>query len=115
VSNVLGPGSATTSARTTNISVNNAKAVATQSPSQLNDKVESSRLIDNEEFYRMLDGVGLDDIGPFKQKLQESESFDNFHSTPRWPGRQNPVRTATTETEDHSVPGSIHCTPRPGR
>ena len=46
---------------------------------RLNGKVERSHRIDAEEFYRMLDGVVIDDTGLFNEKLQEWENFYNFH------------------------------------
>jgi len=46
---------------------------------RLNGKVERSHRIDNEEFYRMLKGVVIDDTGLFNDKLQEWEDFYNFH------------------------------------
>jgi transposase InsO family protein len=45
---------------------------------RLNGKVERSHRIDAEEFYRMLDGVVIDDTNLFNQKLQEWEDFYNF-------------------------------------
>ena len=46
---------------------------------RLNGKVERSHRIDAEEFYRMLDGVVIDDTDLFNDKLQEWEDFYNFH------------------------------------
>jgi transposase InsO family protein len=46
---------------------------------RLNGKVERSHRIDAEEFYRMLNGVVIDDTGLFNEKLQEWENFYNFH------------------------------------
>ena len=46
---------------------------------RLNGKVERSHQIDAEEFYRMLDGVVIDDTRLFTTKLQEWEDFYNFH------------------------------------
>ena len=46
---------------------------------RLNGKVERSRRIDDEEFYRLLDGVVIDDAQVFNQKLQEWEDFYNFN------------------------------------
>ena len=46
---------------------------------RLNGKVERSHRIDAEEFYRMLDGVVIDDTRLFHTKLQEWEDFYNFH------------------------------------
>ena len=46
---------------------------------RLNGKVERSHRIDAEEFYRMLDGVVIDDTELFNDKLQEWENFYNFN------------------------------------
>ncbi|HEU0042659.1 MAG TPA: IS481 family transposase, partial [Jiangellaceae bacterium] len=46
---------------------------------RLNGKVERSHRIDAEEFYRMLDGVVIDDTQLFNDKLQEWENFYNFN------------------------------------
>jgi transposase InsO family protein len=46
---------------------------------RLNGKVERSHRIDAEEFYRLLDGVVIDDTKLFTHKLQEWEDFYNFH------------------------------------
>jgi len=46
---------------------------------RLNGKVERSHRIDQEEFYRMLDGVVIDDSELFNDKLQEWEDFYNFN------------------------------------
>lgn len=45
---------------------------------RLNGKVERSHRIDEEEFYRMLKGVVIDDADLFNEKLQEWENFYNF-------------------------------------
>jgi transposase InsO family protein len=46
---------------------------------RLNGKVERSHRIDADEFYRMLDGVVVDDTELFNDKLQQWEDFYNFH------------------------------------
>lgn len=46
---------------------------------RLNGKVERSHRIDEEEFYRMLKGVVIDDTQLFNDKLQEWEDFYNFN------------------------------------
>lgn len=46
---------------------------------RLNGKVERSHRIDEEEFYRMLDGVVIDDTALFNEKLQEWEDFYNYN------------------------------------
>ena len=48
-------------------------------PPRLNGKVERSHRIDAEEFYRLLDGVVLDDAKVFNDKLQEWEDYYNYH------------------------------------
>jgi transposase InsO family protein len=45
---------------------------------RLNGKVERSHRIDAEEFYRMLEGVVIDDTELFNDKLQAWEDFYNF-------------------------------------
>jgi len=45
---------------------------------RLDGKVERSHRIDEEEFYRMLEGVVIDDANLFNEKLQEWENFYNF-------------------------------------
>ncbi len=45
---------------------------------RLNGKVERSHRIDQEEFYRMLEGVVIDNTGLFNDRLQEWENFYNF-------------------------------------
>lgn len=46
---------------------------------RLNGKVERSHRIDQEEFYRMLDGAMIDDTKLFNDRLQEWENFYNYH------------------------------------
>jgi transposase InsO family protein len=45
----------------------------------LNSKVERSHSIDEEEFYRMLDGMVIDTTELFNDKLQEWENFYNYN------------------------------------
>jgi transposase InsO family protein len=45
---------------------------------RLNGKVERSHRIDQEEFYRMLEGVVIDDTEIFNDRLHEWEDFYNF-------------------------------------
>lgn len=45
---------------------------------RLNGKVERSHRIDDEEFYRMLEGIVIDDTKLFNEKLQEWENFYNY-------------------------------------
>jgi hypothetical protein len=46
---------------------------------RLNGKVERSHRIDAEEFYRLLDGVLIDDAEAFYNKLREWEDYCNYH------------------------------------
>jgi Integrase core domain len=46
---------------------------------RLNGNVERSHRIDAEEFYRLLEGVVIDDAQVFNDKLQEWEDFYNYH------------------------------------
>ena len=46
---------------------------------RLNGKVERSHRIDQEEFYRMLEGVVIDDTNLFNDRLQQWEAFYNFN------------------------------------
>jgi transposase InsO family protein len=46
--------------------------------SKLNGKVERSHGIDEEEFYRLLDGVVVDDTNLFNDKVWEWENFYNY-------------------------------------
>jgi transposase InsO family protein len=45
---------------------------------RLNGKVERSHKIDEKEFYRMLEGVVIDDADLFNEKLKEWENFYNY-------------------------------------
>ena len=53
--------------------------------------VERSHRIDAEEFYRMLDGVVIDDAGVFNERLLEWENFYNSID-----------RTAASEARRHT-------------
>lgn len=46
---------------------------------RLNGKVERFYRIDAEEFYRLLDGVAIDDTKVFSDKLCEWEDYYNYH------------------------------------
>ena len=68
---------------------------------RLNGKVERSHRIDGEEFYRMLDGVVIDDAEVFNGKLQEWEDFYNFNRPHGGLNGQTPyerLRQKTTTT-----------------
>jgi transposase InsO family protein len=57
---------------------------------RLNGKGERSHRIDGEEFYRLLEGVVIDDSALFTDKLQEWENFYNFHRPHGSLGGQTP-------------------------
>jgi transposase InsO family protein len=65
---------------------------------RLNGKVERSHRIDNEEFYRMLDGVVIDDTGLFNVRLKEWEDFYNFHRPHGALGGQTPYERLRDKT-----------------
>ncbi|MEU7769468.1 integrase core domain-containing protein [Nocardia sp. NPDC049190] len=46
---------------------------------RLNGKVERSHRIDAEEFYRLLDGVVIDDVNIFNAKLKEWQDYYNYY------------------------------------
>jgi transposase InsO family protein len=65
---------------------------------RLNGKVERSHRIDAEEFYRMLDGVVIDDTGMFNVRLKEWEDFYNFHRPHGALGGQTPYERLREKT-----------------
>jgi transposase InsO family protein len=65
---------------------------------RLNGKVERSHRIDQEEFYRMLEGVVIDDTGVFNDKLQEWEDFYNFNRPHGALGGQTPYERLREKT-----------------
>ncbi len=65
---------------------------------RLNGKVERSHRIDQEEFYRMLDGVVIDDTGLFNVRLKEWEDFYNFHRPHGALGGQTPYERLREKT-----------------
>jgi transposase InsO family protein len=71
---------------------------------RLNGKVERSHRIDAEEFYRLLDGVVIDDAEVFNEKLQEWEHFYNYARPHGGLGGQTPyerLRQKTTSNVAH--------------
>jgi transposase InsO family protein len=65
---------------------------------RLNGKVERSHRIDQEEFYRMLDGVVIDDTGLFNERLKEWEDFYNFNRPHGALGGQTPYERLREKT-----------------
>jgi len=65
---------------------------------RLNGKVERSHRIDAEEFYRMLDGVVIDDAGVFNKRLREWEDFYNFNRPHGGLGGQTPYERLRLKT-----------------
>lgn len=70
---------------------------------RLNGKVERSHRIDAEEFYRMLDGVVIDDAEVFNGKLQEWEDFYNFNRPHGGLGGQTPYERLKQKTTNTPV------------
>jgi transposase InsO family protein len=64
----------------------------------LNGKVERSHRIDAEEFYRMLDGVVIDDTELFNDRLQEWEDFYNYNRPHGGLGGQTPYERLRQKT-----------------
>lgn len=65
---------------------------------RLNGKVERSHRIDAEEFYRLLDGVVIDDAGVFNERLREWEDFYNFNRPHGALGGQTPYERLRQKT-----------------
>jgi transposase InsO family protein len=65
---------------------------------RLNGKVERSHRIDNEEFYRLLEGVVIDDLELFNEKLQEWETFYNYDRPHGGLGGQTPYERLRQKT-----------------
>lgn len=65
---------------------------------RLNGKVERSHRIDAEEFYRMLEGVVIDDAGVFNERLREWEDFYNFNRPHGGLGGQTPYERLRQKT-----------------
>lgn len=59
---------------------------------RLNGKIERSHRIDADEFYKLLEGVVVDDTGLFAERLQEWENFSTFDRPHGGLGGQTPMR-----------------------
>jgi transposase InsO family protein len=66
---------------------------------RLNGKVERSHRIDAEEFYRLLDGVVIDDAEIFNNKLQEWEDYYDYHRPHGGLGGQTPYERLKQKTK----------------
>jgi transposase InsO family protein len=66
---------------------------------RLNGKVERSHRIDAEEFYRMPDGVMIDDTKLFNDKLAECENFYNHHRPHSGLAGQTPYERLRQKTQ----------------
>jgi len=71
---------------------------------RLNGKVERSHRIDAEEFYRLLDGVVLGDLGTFNDKLKEWEDYYNYHRPHGGLSGQTPYERLLQKTQPHAQP-----------
>jgi transposase InsO family protein len=69
---------------------------------RLNGKVERSHRIDAEEFYRLLDGVIIDDAKIFNNKLQEWEDYYNYHRPHGGLGGQTPYERLKQKTQQQT-------------
>jgi hypothetical protein len=70
--------------------------------------VERSHRIDAEEFYRLLDGVVIDDTKVFNDKLQEWEDFYNYHRPHGSLGGQTPYeRLSSARRPECKQPSSV--------
>src|SRR5215213_3302305 len=83
---------------------------------RLNGKVERSHRIDAEEFYRLLEGVVIDDAQVFNDKLKEWEDFYNYHRPHGGLGGQTPYerlkqRTQTGRNRSSSVAQAARSAP----
>lgn len=67
---------------------------------RLNGKVERSHRIDEEEFYRMLDGVVVDDSQLFNDRLKEWEDFYNYSRPHGSLDGQTPYERLRQKTND---------------
>jgi transposase InsO family protein len=65
---------------------------------RLNGKVERSHRIDAEEFYKLLDGVVIDESGLFEERLREWEDHYNFTRPHGGLGGQTPYERLRQKT-----------------
>ncbi|MFE5813023.1 integrase core domain-containing protein [Streptomyces sp. NPDC056479] len=77
---------------------------------RLNGKVERSHRIDAEEFYRLLDGVIIDDAEVFNDKLREWEDYYNYHRPHGGLGGQTPDERLKQKTTAQAQSKIVSCT-----
>ena len=70
---------------------------------RLNGKVERSHRIDGDEFYRLLEGVVIDDAKVFNDRLKEWEDFYNYSRPHGALGGQTPYERLRQKTRAQSV------------
>jgi hypothetical protein len=66
--------------------------------------VERSHRIDNDEFYKLLDGVVIDDTGLFNEKLREWEDFYNFTDRTAATAAKPPTNVCYNEPSNQPQP-----------
>lgn len=67
---------------------------------RLNGKVERSHRIDSEEFYRLLEGQVIDDVGLFNDRLQQWEDYYNYDRPHGALSGQTPYERLKQKTQD---------------
>jgi transposase InsO family protein len=67
--------------------------------------VERSHRIDAEEFYRLLDGVVIDDAGVFNDRLKEWEDYYNYARPHGGLGGQTPYERLLQKAQAQPVTG----------
>jgi len=67
---------------------------------RLNGKVERSHRIDSEEFYRLLEGQVIDDVGLFNDRLQQWEDYYNYDRPHGALNGQTPYERLKQKTQD---------------
>jgi hypothetical protein len=79
---------------------------------RLDGKVERSHRIDADEFYRLLDGVVIDDTGLFNERLREWENLYNFNRPHGGLGLggQTPYERLRQKTGSPVCPAIVSCT-----
>jgi transposase InsO family protein len=78
---------------------------------RLNGKVERSHRIDAEEFYRLLDGVVIDDVNIFNAKLKEWQDYYNYHRPHGGLNGQTPYERLRQKTQTEAPRVSDHRQP----